>query len=343
MPSRFCRRLLESLAILLVAVLSKDALARYSDCTAPLPLTAELSSVSVPSNLAIGQPIPGAQASFSVPINCTKEVNAGDRWYMTVTSAAAITLVAGFTDVYTTTGMSAGVGFRMRGADGSVMAPINYGGTFSTFDIGPANVGQNNIAGRFELIKTSNTIAPGNASFSTHIHVPGYQFANGGTAAASTIKFGYVMQPTTVAGCTVTQTDLAVTMPSVGARSLPTVGDTAAGSSFTIDLNCESGAKPHISLTDATTPSNQSTDLTLAPASTAAGVGVQVLYGATPVTFAPAPYTSMPNGTLSSNGIDLGTRSGVTRVSFSARYKRTGASMTPGTVRALATFTMLYQ
>lgn len=341
-PRRFGRSLLEFMLVLVVAFASKDALAIYNDCTATLPLNINFANVSVPSSLPVGQPIPGARATFSASINCTTGVSAGARWYMTVTPTAAVTLVAGFSDVYTTPGMTAGVGFRIR-IGGTAAAPISYNGTFSTFDIGPANNGISSIAGSFELVRTASTVAGGTANFSTMIHVPGYEYANGGNAAASAIKFGYVMQPMTVAGCSVTQSDIAVVMPSVTSRSLQSVGATAGNASFSIDLNCENGAKPLISLADATTPSNQTTDLTLAPGSTAQGIGVQVLYGATAVQFAPEPYTLLPNGTLTSHFIGVGVSSGITHLPFSVRYVRNGASMTPGIVKSLATFTLQYQ
>lgn len=343
MNLRFLRRFLQSAAFIFVALVSKDALAYLNDCTAPLPLSVTLPSVAVPSNLPVGQPIPGGRASFSIPINCTADMAAGLHWNLTTTNSGAITLVNGYTDVYTAPGMNAGVGFRMRGADGSVIVPINYSGTFNTYDMGPANKGSNRVSGSFELVRTANTMVSGNAIFPMYLHVPSTEWANGGTGALSTINFGYTLQPTTVAACTVTQSSVNVAMPSTGARSLSTVGATAGNAPFFIDLNCESGAKPQISLGDATTPSNQTTDLSLAPGSTASGVGVQVLYGASPVTFAPAPYTSNSSGTLTPNLINLGPRSGVTHVPFSARYVRNSASLTPGSVKALAIFTMLYQ
>jgi type 1 fimbria pilin len=72
------------------------------------------------------------------------------------------------------------------------------------------------------------------------------------------------------------------------------------------------------------------------------GVGVQVVYGNAPVVFAPTPSYST-GGTSTSNMVKLGARSGVVSVPFYARYVRNGPTLTTGTVKALAVFTMAYQ
>lgn len=74
-PSRL---ILRALALLLLLVTVK-AFARYTDCTAPLPLTVNLPSVSVPSSLPVGQPIPGAKASFAIPVTCSYTFPGGSR------------------------------------------------------------------------------------------------------------------------------------------------------------------------------------------------------------------------------------------------------------------------
>jgi len=333
-------RLLLKALLIAVACTSTYAFAgSAADCSGALPLTVNLPSVSVPANLAVGQPIPGATAAFAIPVNCT--VNPGADWYITTSPAATISLVPGYSDVYTTSGMGAGVGFRMRNAAGSVMTPINYQGTVSTFDIGPSQKGSNVLRGSFELVKTG-TATPGSFGFSDIAHVPNQEWANGGAAASSTINFKYTILNNSVPSCSVTTPDIAVTLPSVSSSAFQGVGATAGTTMLNLGLRCDANAKPAISVMDSAAPSNQTNALTLASGSSATGLGVQILYQMTPMFFGPATYSYTTNSTPNTSNVSLGTLSGTQNVVFQARYIQTAASVTAGTVRALATFTMNY-
>ncbi|MDR5749518.1 MULTISPECIES: fimbrial protein [unclassified Caballeronia] len=321
---------------MLIVFGAKGAMARYNDCSGPLPATLNLPSVSVPSSLAIGQTVPGAISRLNIPLTCAgTNVPAASVWTLATNSTP--TLVAGFTDVYTVPAMQAGIGFRIRGSDGTPVIA-----TSNNFTVGSAANGANTIQFSIELVRTASTIVAGSVSFTAGLSVSNWEWANGGTGALSQVNFAYTMQTATVGSCSVTQTAVAVTLPAVSARSLATVGAVSGSAPFGLGLNCESGAKPQISMTDATTSTNQSTDLTLAPGSSAVGVGVQVVYGNAPVVFAPTPSYST-GGTSTSNMVKLGARSGVVSVPFYARYVRNGPTLTTGTVKALAVFTMAYQ
>lgn len=102
---------------------------------------------------------------------------------------------------------------------------------------------------------------------------------------------------------------------------------------------CAQGAKVSIVITDAVSPSNRTDVLTLGAESTAKGIGVQVLKDQrTTVLFGPdAAGTNVQNQWLIGASPD-----GVLTLPLSAQYVRTGA-VTPGSVKALATFTMSYQ
>ncbi|WP_181969832.1 fimbrial protein [Paraburkholderia sp. DHOC27] len=302
-------------------------------------MSVNLPSVSVPANLAVGQTIPGATASFAIPVNCT--VNPGADWYMTTSPTAAITLVAGFSDVYTTSGMGAGVGFRMRNAAGVVMAPISYAGATGTYDMGASKLGANVIQGTFELVKTG-TVATGSFGFSDYAHVPSKEYANGGAASKSMLSFNYTVLNNSVASCSVTTTNVAVSMPYTNTSAFKGIGTTASATHFDLGLQCDPNAKPAVSFTDSASISNQTNTLTLAPGSTAAGVGVQLLYQNVPVTFGSASYSYTTSSTPTTTGVALGTLSGVQNIPFQARYIQTAASVTPGLVKAIATFTMNY-
>jgi type 1 fimbria pilin len=332
-------RLLLKALLIAVACTSTYAFAgSAADCTGALPLTVNLPAVSVPAKLAVGQPIPGASAAFGVPVNCT--VNPGADWYITTNPAASITLVPGYSDVYTTSGMGAGVGFRMRNAAGAVMTPVNYQGTVSTYDMGPSQNGSNVLQGRFELVKTG-TATVGSFGFSSWAHVPNQEWANG-TGATSTINFKYTILNNSVPSCSVTTPDIVVTLPTVSSSAFQGVGATAGTTMLNLGLQCDANAKPAISITDSAAPSNQTNALTLASGSSATGLGVQILYQMTPMFFGPATYSYTTSSTSNTSNVSLGTLSGTQNVVFQARYIRTAASVTAGTVRALATFTMNY-
>lgn len=332
-------RALNKLLLVGLTCTATCAFAALSDCSASLPLTINFPSVSVPANLADGQPIPGATAAFAIPVNCT--VNPGADWYITASPAAAITLVPGYSDICTTTGMGAGVGFRMRSPSGAVMAPLTYNGVASTYDLGPSQKGANVLQGSFELVKTG-TVTVGSFGFSDYAHIPSKEYANGGSAAASTINFKYTVLANSVASCSVTTTSVAVFMPTVSTSAFQGVGTTAGSKMFNLGLQCDTNAKPAISFTDSAAPSNQTNTLTLAAGSTATGIGVQILYLAAPVIFGPTAYSYTTSNTPASNSVSVGTRSGTQNVALYARYIQTASTVIAGSVAAVATFTMNY-
>jgi type 1 fimbria pilin len=312
-------------------------------CSGPLPVTVNIPAVSVPKSLAVGQSIPGGKASFAIALTCSFNFAPGARWWLKTNPSATMTLVPGYSDVYTMSGMTAGIGFRVRGNNGMVLSPIDYGGTSNSFDLAPATSDPNMLVGSFELVKTAETVATGNFSFSTYASVDAVKWANGGTAATSAISFKYTIAASAVPACTVTQSDIAVFLPTVRAKDLATVGATAGLQTFTIDLTCEDNVKPQMSVADVANPSNESTELSLAPGSTATGVAVQVLYGATLIRYAPSGYSYTGAATPGTNGFSFTAGSGAVHVPFSVRYVRVGTPVTPGLVKAMATFSLSYQ
>ncbi|WP_205969124.1 fimbrial protein [Paraburkholderia sp. Tr-20389] len=143
----------------------------------------------------------------------------------------------------------------------------------------------------------------------------------------------------THATCSVNQTNVAVSMPTADTRAFNAVGAVAAPQPFSLSLSCSAGATVLITLTDSVNPANRSTSLQLTADSTAQGMGVQVLNsGGTPVAFGPDSAT--PGNT---NQWTVGASpNGALQIPLTARYVRTG-SVSAGTVKALATFTLSYQ
>ncbi len=158
---------------------------------------------------------------------------------------------------------------------------------------------------------------------------------NGGaTSTAQIVAFSLANSVTLVINpsCSVTANPVNVTLPSISSASLGSVGATAGTTPFAIALNCPSGAAGatlSIQLDYNGTASGIQGVLTPTGGSSA-GVGVQVLnQSSNPVTFG----TQQTVGTIAT---------GSSNISYFARYYRTG-TITPGTLQASATFTLLYQ
>ncbi|MDR5783744.1 fimbrial protein [Caballeronia sp. LZ065] len=116
-------------------------------------------------------------------------------------------------------------------------------------------------------------------------------------------------------------------------------GDSTGDTLVPLGLDCQPGIRVYLTMTDAIDPGNRSTELALAPGSTAAGVGIQILNGADPIAFGP---DSRAAGTL--NQWSAGTSAGgVMQIPLAARYVRTASALVPGSAHAKATFTLSYQ
>jgi type 1 fimbria pilin len=146
--------------------------------------------------------------------------------------------------------------------------------------------------------------------------------------------------------CTVTTPSVSVNLPVVSLSALSTVGNTAGDTRFPIGLNCASGANVYITLSDATTPTNTSSLLTLAANSTAQGIKLRILNSTGPVDFGP---DSADAGTT--HQWLLGSSSSVNGIPLTVQYYRDDtnpsgtapATLSAGSVHAQATFTMSYQ
>lgn len=133
-----------------------------------------------------------------------------------------------------------------------------------------------------------------------------------------------------------------VALPTISRTALASTGATAAkGAGFHIGLNCDAGVALHVTMTDASTPTNTGDTLSLAPGSTAKGVGVQLFYNGSST---PVPYG--PDSPVKGNTNQWQVGSSPSAASYDiplmAGYVSTG-TVTPGSVQAKATFTFSYQ
>lgn len=138
--------------------------------------------------------------------------------------------------------------------------------------------------------------------------------------------------------CSVTTPSVSVTLPTVSTTSLSSLGQTNGDTRFNIGLSCQSGANVYVTLTDATTPGNTTSLLSLNPSSTAQGVKLRILKNdGNPMSFGP---DSAAAG--NTNQWLVGSSASTSNIPLIVQYYRNG-DLTAGTVNAAATFTMSYQ
>jgi hypothetical protein len=139
--------------------------------------------------------------------------------------------------------------------------------------------------------------------------------------------------------CSVTTPSLDFALPKGLSKDLVAPGATSGDTTVSLGLNCAAGVKVAVTLSDVVSPQNRSTTLSLAPESSAAGIGLQILHGTTPVAF--GADSAVAGNT---NQWTAGTASGgVMQIPLTARYVRTTGTLIPGSVHGKATFTMSYQ
>jgi type 1 fimbria pilin len=292
---------------------------------------------SVPRDAAVGSQVARAlTAATATGISCAlvqtatvngTEISAGTGIYQTSVSGIGVSfyVVNGSTETLIT---STNGGYT----SGTISAPGNGAlpGLQSNLVVTGPVVSGYSLSG---LPTVSVTFTPtGTCGWSTGI-------AN--TIAASASNSAVV--PIT---CTVTTPSVSVNLPVVSLSALSAVGKTAGDTRFPIGLSCASGANVYITLSDATTPANTSSLLTLASNSTAQGIKLRILNSVGAVDFGPdsaeagATHQWFLGGSSNVNGIPL-----------TVQYYRDDtnpagtapADLSAGSVHAQATFTMSYQ
>jgi len=186
---------------------------------------------------------------------------------------------------------------------------------------------------RVQLIETGQ-VSAGSFSLPAKLATAKY-----GSAEINALQLSNNTTAVAAPACTVEQSAVSVTMPVASGRYLASIGSTTGDTSFSISINCPSPVSVSMTMTDAANPNNVSSTLSLSPTSTAKGVGYQIVYNKTVIS-----YGSDSAIAKNLNQFSVGTvsTSGILAIPFIARYVRTGP-ITPGTADANATFTMSYQ
>lgn len=269
-----------------------------------------------------------------------------DRDIYIILAATPAALVAGYNDVYPTNVPGIGVRYTVSNGAGTSCTGLPLTVQSGSRQVichqifAAASPGYDytlNVAAQF--VKTG-TIAPGALTTIPALSITNainnqsgsYLWGNAFTGAASG-SFNSV-------ACSVTQTAVQVTMPQAKTKDLATPGATTGTTPFALSLNCDAGVQVAMTLTDATTPANRSSTLSLTSDSTAKGVGYQIAFNGTPVAYgADSAVAGNANQIMVTSSPTTG---GTMAVPLSASYVSTGP-VNPGTANARATFTMSYQ
>lgn len=141
---------------------------------------------------------------------------------------------------------------------------------------------------------------------------------------------------TSLATCSVTNNG-SVNLPVVSITSLPQLNSISGQTPFSLTLNCPGKTTVALTFTDKNNITQTGNILTADPISTVKGVGMQLRYSGSVISF--GPDSSVAGNT---NQIFLGAISGQQTISFNVAYIRTG-TISAGFLRTAATFTLSYQ
>ncbi|MBA4708373.1 fimbrial protein [Aquitalea aquatica] len=128
-----------------------------------------------------------------------------------------------------------------------------------------------------------------------------------------------------------------VSLPALSYNTLPTIGSLAGTTPFAIAINCPAATRLYITFTDNNNIGQTSNILALGSGSTAKGVGLQLAYQGSTISFGP---DSAASG--NTNQLFLANLTGLRSLPFAVSYIRTG-TVSPGSLSATATFTLSYQ
>jgi type 1 fimbria pilin len=292
---------------------------------------------SVPRDAAVGSQVANAVATATAGgISCA----------LIETATVNGTEIAAGSGVYQTSVSGIGVSFYVVHGSGQTLITSTGGGYTSGTISAPGNGTLPAI--QANLVVTGQVVSGYSLSSLPSVTVTFTPTGSCGwsTGIANTLATTASNSAVVPITCTVTTPSVSVNLPTVSLSALSSLGATAGDTRFPIGLSCASGANVYITLSDATTPSNTSSLLTLASSSTAQGIKLRILNSAGPVDFGP---DSAAAGTT--HQWFLGASSSVNGVPLTVQYYRddtnpagTGsATLSAGSVHAQATFTMSYQ
>lgn len=314
-----------------------------------LPFSA---TMRLPANKPIGSILQDT-GWVSPPSFSQQKFSCSDNYFIRYSykmTSATNPLVPGSSDIIQT-GIP-GIGLRMwASADvsgGRPVAMTPWPGTYENYSTTPIGITIGPLPSMRAQLIVTGPISAGTTNFpaSDPNHPIGFIDVSGrGMNTVSTAGWGnmYISNSVTVtaASCTINApNNRAVNLAPVAANSFSAVGATAGSGSFTLSLNCMSGTKVYMTVTDSTNPGNTSNVLSLAAGSTATGVGYQLSHPNGVVSY--GPDSNVAGNTNQFWVADVGGTNSTVNIPFSVKYVRTG-TVGPGTANAVATYNVSYQ
>ncbi len=334
------QRLLQHLAApLLAGLLCLTGAAAQAQSVNFSPATLSFSPAgpySVPRDAAVGSEVARALAAATASgINCA----------VIETATVTGTEIAAGSGVYQTSVSGIGVSFYV--VNGSTLTLITSTGGYTSGTLGAP--GNGTLPGiQANLVVTGPVVSGFSLSGLPSVAVTftptgSCSWSTGLTTTLQASASNSAVVPIT---CTVTTPTVSVNLPTASLSTLSAIGKTAGDTRFPIGLSCAPGANVYITLSDATTPANTSSLLTLAANSTAQGIKLRILNSLGPVDF--GPDSAAPGTT---HQWLLGASGSINGVPLTVQYYRddttpsgSGAAvLSAGSVHAQATFTMSYQ
>jgi len=292
---------------------------------------------SVPRDAAVGSQVARALTSATATgINCS----------LIETAAVNGTEISAGTGIYQTSVSGIGVSFYVVNGSSETLITSTGGGYTSGTISAPGNGALPGV--QANMVVTGPVVSGYSLSGLPTVTVTFTPTGPCGwsTGIANTITASANNSSVVPITCTVTTPSVSVNLPVVSLSALSAVGKTAGDTRFPIGLSCASGANVYITLSDATTPANTSSLLTLDPTSTAQGIKLRLLNSAGVVNLGP---DSAEAGTT--HQWLLGASSSINGIPLTVQYYRddtnpagtASAALSAGSVHAQATFTMSYQ
>lgn len=274
--------------------------------------------------------------------SCIGDSGADRDAYLTLSVASAP--VPGYTDVYPTNNPGVGVRYNYAINSGSTsFCPVQFDDhivssvrTYTCHIPAKSNPVAMSFGASVEFVKLTNTVASGMITYIPAVTVS-YSLNNqSGTWNLPIMWNSGASVNLLVVACAITTPNVNVPLAPVLASSFTAINSTKGDYAFTIGLSCDAGARINASLsfTQNTDTSNISV-INLTGAGNqgiATGVGIQLLYGSTP----------LQNNT----NVVLKTSSGGQEFpvgAFVARYFQTKSVVTTGDANATATLNLTYQ
>lgn len=319
-----------------------------SDASAAVTCTRNISSmsvsasgdVSVQRDSTVGQPISDAVAGTMQQIaQCTISASV---FYVNIESATSLS--SGTTSyngraVFGTNVNGAGITLGINGGfttPGRSNYYIKSGSTYITIN-GISNTGTGStpvyIQPIFQLVKTLQPMSSGTVSGTLANVVLRQGSATGAVLLTFPVTYNATVK---VLACSINNNTVNIPLDTVASASFTGVNSTQGDKLFTIGLSCDAGARVNAQMSFTTdTDSTDSSVIAVTgkgQSGIASGVGIQLLYGSTP----------LKNG----ENVVLKTSAGGAEFptgAFTARYYQTKDTVMPGNANATATMTLTYQ